>query len=293
MLEPKRTTVKATLSLQQLKSGLKKRFDSFKNVTIRSELSETIINGRLPEEIENPTEIQSLLGDKKLAFPWMRAIFRYDGERCYYQLVHPSYHDPDDVKLTETIEEAWNGKHGTRLENIDRTALIVGYKTCGVQRNPLLEHVYWPGAKIDLKDQDNLYLPESIHDSQTQVRQFCETVSGVCCHVIEVPGLDEIWIDVDRNFAVVMRRRRFRSDGPMRVVASNRDWQEVCPAVWLPRSSKTDYYCGPDRPPTMQNTVSTSVSIESEFSSTPLTTEDFTISFPENTLVYDETKVAE
>lgn len=284
----KMTTIKATMSFEQIKHGLASRFSRFQNLTMHCELRETVVNGRKPGQIKNGTRVQQLIGDKKLAFPWMKAETRYDGDRSYVRLAHPSYVNQADAP--ETAEECWNGTRGMRFEHIPRTGVIVGRKTNGVRRNLLLEHLYWPCVEADLNEEGHLYLPSTIDTAGVRVRKHCEIVLGSQCHVVEIPGLDELWIDTERGYAVVMRRRRFDRNGPLKAAAVHRDWQEVSPGVWLPKSSTIHYFCGPKRPVELHNTVSTSVTIKSTFEQKPLSVADFTLDFPANALVHDTTR---
>jgi hypothetical protein len=61
-----------------------------------------------------------------------------------------------------------------------------------------------------------------------------ELVDGVWCHVVELPGVDKLWLDPARGFAL-LRRERFTGTPPVPTFRYElSDYREVAPAVWLP-----------------------------------------------------------
>lgn len=284
---PEPTTTPATATIEQIRHGLKARFSGLHDLAMYCELREDVINGRKPGEIPQGSPLEQIIGDKKLGYPWMIAEHRYDGERIYRKVTYPRR---GAESRQETLEESWDGVRGYRLDHYARTGSIIGYRSSGVQRNQLLDNLFWPCVDEDLKSTQSLYLPSSVDTPDARVRRTCEIVLGSLCHVVEVPDLDEVWVDVDRNFAVVMRRRRFDRGGPLRVLAVNSDWENPSDNLWLPRSCVVAYYCGPERAATMHNTVSSRVTIQSRFERPALSSADFGVDFPSGTLLHDATR---
>lgn len=75
----------------------------------------------------------------------------------------------------------------------------------------------------------------AVSDDYSVVRPQQEMIDGHWCHVLERPGLDTLWIDSNRDYALLARERRKTKAGPLmsRYELSGHD--EVAPAVWLPR----------------------------------------------------------
>jgi type II secretory pathway pseudopilin PulG len=69
--------------------------------------------------------------------------------------------------------------------------------------------------------------------SRYSVAEQPETIDGAACWVMEWPGMDKIWIDVDHSYA--MRRRVFhwRPEGPLARHIDNSDFREIKPGLWF------------------------------------------------------------
>lgn len=88
-----------------------------------------------------------------------------------------------------------------------------------------------------------LALPQSVavRREKYRVRPALELVDGAACAVLEHPGADIIWVDVNLGF-VCRRRQVFHPDGGLMLEHRNEGFREWLPGLWLPvRTRKTGY----------------------------------------------------
>lgn len=72
-------------------------------------------------------------------------------------------------------------------------------------------------------------------DDYGTVRQRQEWVRGRWCHVLENPGLDELWIDVERGCAIVERRLYDSVSGGEVIRIELGGHREISSGIWMPR----------------------------------------------------------
>ncbi len=87
-------------------------------------------------------------------------------------------------------------------------------------------------------------LPDALdtHREKYVVRSEPELVDGTSCIVLEWPGMDKIWVDPNRGFAVIRRIVHWSPDAPRKYDVLNRNLKEVQPDVWLPSQQIVDHY---------------------------------------------------
>jgi hypothetical protein len=81
-------------------------------------------------------------------------------------------------------------------------------------------------------------------DLYSVVRPELEAVNGRWCHVLERPGRDRLWIDLERGCTLLRRETDAESSGPLASRYELGDHREVSPGVWLPswiRNTQFDY----------------------------------------------------
>ncbi len=77
-------------------------------------------------------------------------------------------------------------------------------------------------------------LHEVLAQEGAKVRPRQEQVDGAWCHVVEVPDLDQIWLDPQIEFAMRLRKWSGGEPGTYRVWYEFSDYQEAAPRIWLP-----------------------------------------------------------
>jgi hypothetical protein len=86
----------------------------------------------------------------------------------------------------------------------------------------------------------------AISDKFSIVHPTQQLVNGVWCHVLEWPGYDTLWLDVNRGCALLARETHSRENGALvqRIELSNH--LEVASGIWLPtklRNIQYDWAC--------------------------------------------------
>jgi hypothetical protein len=71
-------------------------------------------------------------------------------------------------------------------------------------------------------------------ESYTQVRPRLESVAGRWCHVLERPGKDRLWIDVERGCALMARETHAATTGRLAQRIELGGHREVRPGIWFP-----------------------------------------------------------
>jgi len=270
------------VSLEEIYRGLSSRFATIRNLTIKTSLREEIVNGRKPT---GPTD----LGDKQLGYEWMRAEYRISNNKRYvrYELPMQELARKPGRKPIDIRHLSWNGTVGMHFEESFGTGGIADQLENPVLGNKVLSYLDWAVSEVDLRGKDHAFLPSSIKRPETRLVPGIETVNGYECHVVEVPGIDRLWIDVSKGYALVKRELRFAAGGPLRRATVANGWVEATKGVWLPKRIVREFYCGLDHPRGHWNTVATRVTLDAEYESKPLADDAFTITFPPGTYVGD------
>ena len=82
-------------------------------------------------------------------------------------------------------------------------------------------------------DGRHFFLKDLLTHEPCRVRPFQEVVDGRRCHVVEVPGLDTLWIDGEAG--TLIRRERLAGSPPRpHVTCELQQYKEVAPGVLLP-----------------------------------------------------------
>ena len=91
---------------------------------------------------------------------------------------------------------------------------------------------------------DHPFLPEFLEKNKSRyvVHPDREDVDGFLCWVVEYPGMDRLWIDVDHGYAVRKRIYHWGPGKPRKFAVLNQDWKEVTPGLWLPHKQIVDKY---------------------------------------------------
>jgi hypothetical protein len=88
-------------------------------------------------------------------------------------------------------------------------------------------------------------LLEILSDDSYSMRYADQTLQSRIV-VLEKPGVERIWLDENRGFAVTKRQRNWNnSDVPMMII-ENSEFVELAGGAWLPRASEIKYYGRPD-----------------------------------------------
>lgn len=97
---------------------------------------------------------------------------------------------------------------------------------------------WWPLADRPSPPLMNM-LPKSLttvaRSSAYQARPTMERVGGRWCQVLECPGRDQIWLDIDRGCAVVARQITYTRPSQVHRIEFA-DFREMVPKVWVPRT---------------------------------------------------------
>jgi hypothetical protein len=106
-----------------------------------------------------------------------------------------------------------------------------------VQREFFWECQGWWPPDDDTKPftgQPPFFLHEVLAQKDARVRPYQEQADGAWCHVVEVPGVDELWLDPAVGFA--LRRRNWSGGEPGALFARYElsDYREAAPKVWMP-----------------------------------------------------------
>jgi hypothetical protein len=104
------------------------------------------------------------------------------------------------------------------------------------------QHVLWEGLAWWPPDDDTrpfagqplLFLHEVLAQKGARVRPYQEQIDGAWCHVVEVPGLDEFWLDPAIGFGLRFRRWSRGESGTFAVHYELSDYREAGPKIWLP-----------------------------------------------------------
>jgi hypothetical protein len=96
---------------------------------------------------------------------------------------------------------------------------------------------WWPltmRPAVLLDDKLPASLSAVAQSSAYHVRSSLEQAGGRWCHVLEFPGRDQLWIDVDRGCAVVARQIDYSIPARRVHRVEFADFREMLPNVWVP-----------------------------------------------------------
>lgn len=91
---------------------------------------------------------------------------------------------------------------------------------------------------------DHPFLPAYLQENQSKYRILSEqqAVDGAACWVLEYPGMDKIWLDPARAYAVRRRIYHWGPGEPRRFEIVNSDFKEFLPGLWLPQAQVVEQY---------------------------------------------------
>ena len=95
-----------------------------------------------------------------------------------------------------------------------------------------------------LDDLDHPFLPEYLEKNASKyvVHPSMESVDNASCWVVEFIGMDKLWLDPTRGYAVRRRIYHFDVGKPCKFEIRNQDFREVAPGLWLPFLQVVDKY---------------------------------------------------
>jgi hypothetical protein len=104
---------------------------------------------------------------------------------------------------------------------------------------------YWPFFDISaprLRDQPYFFADIERDPKLYSVRKELESRDGHWCHVLERPGVDAMWIDHSRNYALMERENRDPKTGALmqRLILSS--YREITPGLYLPETIENMQY---------------------------------------------------
>ena len=71
-----------------------------------------------------------------------------------------------------------------------------------------------------------------------------EKVEDRWCHVLEYPGHDRLWVDVERNGALMMQEMFNPNTGALLQRIELKGYREVKPGIWAPREFRNIAFDG-------------------------------------------------
>lgn len=96
---------------------------------------------------------------------------------------------------------------------------------------------------------DHPFLPEFLDRNRELYRVLPdrEDVDGIRCWVLEWPGMDRIWVDLEHGFAIRRRVYHWGLGKPRRYAIEQSDFREISRGFWTPFLQKVDKYAEVDR----------------------------------------------
>ena len=91
---------------------------------------------------------------------------------------------------------------------------------------------------------DHPFLPECLENNASNylVQSSMESVDGNACWVVEYPGMDKLWLDPTRGYAVLRRIYHWNPGKPRKFEIHNHDFKELAAGLWLPFAQVVDKY---------------------------------------------------
>lgn len=93
-------------------------------------------------------------------------------------------------------------------------------------------HAYHTKAR-DLKAEQPFSIVSALRSGQYQAPGR-ERIDDAECVVFELPGMDKIWLDPNRGYALVKREWRWKAGGMLMMVYRNSDFKKAAEGLWLP-----------------------------------------------------------
>ncbi len=126
---------------------------------------------------------------------------------------------------------------------------------------PILIHTgIWPltGRKAPTRAGAPLMLRDVAKSDRFVARPALEVVEGRECHVLEIPGLDVLWLDAERGCALVARDSYDIDSGKVAFRSELKGHREVKPGIWLPSAIRAITYdrsaqASGERPPALSD----------------------------------------
>jgi hypothetical protein len=152
--------------------------------------------------------------------------------------------DPYQQRLTVTADRLVAERPLDRIFNEQRLRPDDPLPGTAPQELLLFAPAWWPLTQrpsATLVDKLPAALSAVARSAKYQARPQPEHVGGRWCHVLECPGRDQLWLDVERGCAVVARQISYPDqDRVHRVEFSN--FREVLPGIWAPFTSRNIHY---------------------------------------------------
>jgi hypothetical protein len=155
------------------------------------------------------------------------------------------------VYLFSNVEDGESNKYlGEGLPLVDLYSDAVGLEAVVKNANWTLRRQSPYPFRVDV----------ALATGQYEIVEPKATEGDTHCVVVQRKGLDTIWLDRDRNFALVRRDWCWGTDEPIRVRVRNSDFRGEAPGIWLPREIQVEYFGTPETAPdTLCMTVRVSV----------------------------------
>ncbi|MHC5544459.1 hypothetical protein ACYOEI_40030, partial [Singulisphaera rosea] len=194
---------------------------------------------------------ENFTGDMQFAWPWIDVVNGRKGGRIFTYCSDPGFRGEAPLKRWCGYEDG---------VGVIRTNMGVDI-TPGLNSWHLIFNMYTDFLSINTYDGIELpevvtatqynvknepWLPEAIGRNRGHYRVLpsTEVVDGRPCHVVEYPGFDKIWVDVERGCSVLRRETSWYLDQPLRRRVENLDHIRIGPAgVWLPRVQVVEQFC--------------------------------------------------
>lgn len=298
-LEDDRMTI-AWLSPDQIAQGLTNRFVDVHELEMKISIDEEILSGEKPHFVSIGPSLKDrrfVPGASQLGSSWMDTKIRIDGERRYRETYMPDLIHYGQKRGESRILQkggprvrTWNGRVGMFKQGMQGSirANLQGMELT----NHLFNYIDKAARSVELNEKDNTYLPGSFDFKTAKVLPSLEMQEGRPCHVVEASGgKDKLWIDVEKEFALVRREIRYPDHSPRQITVAM-DWTEAVPSTWLPRRIVRELYGNPNgASSTGSVTPQVRVVLKADFERKNFTDEDFVIDFPPGTHVTDETRM--
>ena len=227
----------ATLTLGQLRDGLKVRHEALKNHRLWY--------------VSYHIEVENREGDMQFAWPYMDVINGRKGEHLF------SYCNDPGFQGSPPLERWMSYDKGIGIERTRGAASI----TPGMNSWHILFNFYTDMLCIDTYE--DVEIAEIVTATQYNIRNEpwlpavidknpgkyvvlprTERIDGRDCHVVEYPGFDKIWIDAERGCCVVQREFAWYLGQPLRRRIQNLDHAQFQPpGIWMPRKQVVEQFC--------------------------------------------------
>jgi hypothetical protein len=104
------------------------------------------------------------------------------------------------------------------------------------------------------------------------------------CIVVEREGLDRVWLDTERSYAIVQREWNWEVSKPVRIRLENEEFEEATEGLWIPRRFRLIYFGTPETRPEVECLTVHAVVEDYEFAPPSLS---FTPNVSSGELIFD------